>query len=119
MTKTWFTSLPGHEYFCEVAEDFIEDDFNLTGLQGMVPFWKEALEMVLDVEPGMFPPESTHSGYSVVVGLGGCVFESGLTRSLSLSPFPQKRRTRSRFPTSPSLNRRPSSSTDSSTSATS
>ncbi|KAK4690068.1 casein kinase II subunit beta, partial [Tremellales sp. Uapishka_1] len=48
---TWFTSLPGHDYFCEVHEDFIEDDFNLTGLQAMVPFWKEALEMVLDVEP--------------------------------------------------------------------
>lgn len=48
----WFCSLPGHEYFCEVAEDFIEDDFNLTGLNALVPFWKEAMEMVLDVEPG-------------------------------------------------------------------
>ncbi|THH02742.1 hypothetical protein EW026_g144 [Hermanssonia centrifuga] len=48
---SWFCSLPGHEYFCEVAEDFIEDDFNLTGLNVMVPFWKEAMEMVLDVEP--------------------------------------------------------------------
>ncbi|KAF8621565.1 hypothetical protein AX15_007592 [Amanita polypyramis BW_CC] len=48
---TWFCSLPGHEYFCEVTEDFIEDDFNLTGLNTMVPFWKEAMEMVLDVEP--------------------------------------------------------------------
>ncbi|KZO93758.1 hypothetical protein CALVIDRAFT_539667 [Calocera viscosa TUFC12733] len=47
----WFCSLPGHEYFVEVTEDFIEDDFNLTGLNGMVPFWKEALEMVLDIEP--------------------------------------------------------------------
>jgi hypothetical protein len=45
--------LPGHEYFCEVTEDFIEDDFNLTGLNAMVPFWKEAMEMVLDVEPGV------------------------------------------------------------------
>jgi casein kinase II subunit beta len=35
-----------------VHEDFIEDDFNLTGLQSLVPFCKEALEMVLDVEPG-------------------------------------------------------------------
>ncbi|KAG8756243.1 casein kinase 2 regulatory subunit [Serendipita sp. 396] len=51
----WFCSLPGHEYFCEVTEDFIEDDFNLTGLSAMVPFWKEAMEMVLDVEP-----EDTH-----------------------------------------------------------
>ncbi len=49
---SWFCSLPGHEYFCEVTEDFIEDDFNLTGLNTMVPFWKEAMEMVLDVEPG-------------------------------------------------------------------
>ncbi|KIJ70028.1 hypothetical protein HYDPIDRAFT_23176 [Hydnomerulius pinastri MD-312] len=48
---SWFCSLPGHEYFCEVSEDFIEDDFNLTGLNVMVPFWKEAMEMVLDVEP--------------------------------------------------------------------
>ncbi|GAA6004158.1 hypothetical protein JCM10207_002459 [Rhodosporidiobolus poonsookiae] len=47
----WFCSLPGHEYFCEVAEDFIEDDFNLTGLASLVPFYKEAMEMVLDVEP--------------------------------------------------------------------
>lgn len=49
---SWFCSLPGHEYFCEVSEDFIEDDFNLTGLNAMVPFWKEAMDMVLDVEPG-------------------------------------------------------------------
>ncbi|KZV77186.1 hypothetical protein PENSPDRAFT_568598 [Peniophora sp. CONT] len=48
---SWFCSLPGHDYFCEVAEDFIEDDFNLTGLNAMVPFWKEAMEMVLDVDP--------------------------------------------------------------------
>ncbi|KAF5363816.1 hypothetical protein D9756_000438 [Leucocoprinus leucothites] len=48
---SWFCSLPGHEYFCEVTEEFIEDDFNLTGLNNMVPFWKEAMEMVLDVEP--------------------------------------------------------------------
>jgi casein kinase II subunit beta len=51
---SWFCSLPGHDYFCEVAEDFIEDDFNLTGLNAMVPFWKEAMEMVLDVEPGTY-----------------------------------------------------------------
>lgn len=37
-----------------MAEDFIEDDFNLTGLNVMVPFWKEAMEMVLDMEPGTY-----------------------------------------------------------------
>ncbi len=46
-----FCSLTGHEYFAEVSEDFIEDDFNLTGLQSQVPMYKEALEMILDVEP--------------------------------------------------------------------
>jgi len=43
--------LIGHEYFAEVSEDFIEDDFNLTGLQNQVAMYKEALEMILDVEP--------------------------------------------------------------------
>ncbi|SGY19313.1 BQ5605_C014g07614 [Microbotryum silenes-dioicae] len=59
---TWFCSLPGHEYFCEIAEDFIEDDFNLTGLSGLVPFYKEAMEMVLDVEAGEYTPplDSSH-----------------------------------------------------------
>ena len=46
-----FCSLLGHEYFAEVSEDFIEDDFNLTGLASQVPMYKEALEMILDVEP--------------------------------------------------------------------
>jgi hypothetical protein len=30
--QNWYTSLPGHDYFCDVHEDFIEDDFNLTGM---------------------------------------------------------------------------------------
>ncbi|KAF2637967.1 hypothetical protein P280DRAFT_471624 [Massarina eburnea CBS 473.64] len=53
-TESWiasFCGLLGHEYFAEVSEDFIEDDFNLTGLQSQVPMYKEALEMILDVEP--------------------------------------------------------------------
>lgn len=46
---TSFCSLLGHEYFAEVSEDFIEDDFNLTGLQGQVPMYKEALEVHLSI----------------------------------------------------------------------
>ncbi|KAG9387607.1 Casein kinase II protein [Pyrenophora tritici-repentis] len=51
VTESWiasFCGLLGHEYFAEVSEDFIEDDFNLTGLQSQVPMYKEALEMILD-----------------------------------------------------------------------
>ena len=54
VSESWiasFCGLLGHEYFAEVSEDFIEDDFNLTGLQSQVPMYKEALEMILDVEP--------------------------------------------------------------------
>lgn len=32
-----FCNVVGHEYFAEVSEEFIEDDFNLTGLGPMVP----------------------------------------------------------------------------------
>lgn len=40
-----FCSLVGHEYFAEISEEFIEDDFNLTGLQTQVNMYKEALEV--------------------------------------------------------------------------
>lgn len=40
-----FCSLLGHEYFAEISEDFIEDDFNLTGLQTQVSMYKDALEV--------------------------------------------------------------------------
>ena len=29
---SWFCSLKGNEFFCEIEEDYIQDDFNLSGL---------------------------------------------------------------------------------------
>ena len=45
-----FCSLLGHEFFAEISEEFIEDDFNLTGLQGQVPMYKEALEVCHSIQ---------------------------------------------------------------------
>ncbi|OAD05369.1 hypothetical protein MUCCIDRAFT_16468, partial [Mucor lusitanicus CBS 277.49] len=47
---SWFCSLSGHEYYVEVPEDFIDDDFNLTGLSSVVPYYTQALETILDME---------------------------------------------------------------------
>lgn len=40
----------GHDYFVPVAHDFIEDDFNLTGLSSQVPYYREALYTILDYQ---------------------------------------------------------------------
>lgn len=48
---TWFCELDGHEILCHVDDDFIDDDFNLTGLNAIIPCYNEALEMIKDIEP--------------------------------------------------------------------
>lgn len=45
-----FCSRFGHEYFCQVPTDFIEDDFNMTSLSQEVPHYRKALDLILDLE---------------------------------------------------------------------
>lgn len=47
---SWFCSLKGNEFFCEVEEDFINDDFNLCGLSAQVPYYDYALDLILDAD---------------------------------------------------------------------
>lgn len=47
---SWFCSLNGNEFFCEVDEDFVQDDFNLTGLASQVTYYEYALDMILDID---------------------------------------------------------------------
>lgn len=45
-----FCELFGHDYFVAVSPEFIEDDFNLTGLSSQVPYYREALYTILDYQ---------------------------------------------------------------------
>lgn len=47
---TWFVSIRGNDFFCEVEEAFAQDDFNLTGLSSQVPYYDYALDMILDID---------------------------------------------------------------------
>jgi len=57
---SWYCSLKGHEFFCEVDIYYIEDSFNLYGLADRVPWYSEALDIITDTDDfdDEYPPGS-------------------------------------------------------------
>lgn len=46
---SWFCTLRGHEFFCEISKEWIEDSFNLYGLRHEIgPRYDECLDLILD-----------------------------------------------------------------------
>ncbi|CCJ30693.1 unnamed protein product [Pneumocystis jirovecii] len=41
---SWWCSHVGHDYFAEVSEEFIEDNFNLTGLSTLIPHFSNTVD---------------------------------------------------------------------------
>jgi len=46
----WFCMKKGNEFFCEVDQQFIMDDFNLFDLRDFIDYYEEALYLILDME---------------------------------------------------------------------
>ncbi|XP_010413583.1 PREDICTED: casein kinase II subunit beta-3-like isoform X2 [Camelina sativa] len=73
---SWFCNLRGNDFFCEVDEDYIQDDFNLCGLSGQVPYYDYALDLILDVESSnseMFTEEQNEMVESAAEMLYGLI----------------------------------------------
>jgi casein kinase II subunit beta len=47
---SWFVSQPGNEFFLEIDDDYIRDNFNLYGLRPLFQYYDHALELILDPE---------------------------------------------------------------------
>ncbi|KAL9249863.1 Casein kinase II subunit beta-1-like protein [Drosera capensis] len=90
---SWFCNLRGNEFFCEVDDDYIQDDFNLCGLSSQVPYYDYALDLILDVESShgdMFTEEQNELVESAAEMLYGLIHARYVLMSKGMAAMLEK-----------------------------
>ena len=62
---SWFCSLRGNEFFCEVDDAYFKDSFNLIGLKDKIPYYNQALNIILDIETED-EDEATQNNFDII-----------------------------------------------------
>ena len=69
----WFLRQRGGEFYVEVEDNYLQDDFNLTGLSSLVPYYEQALNLITDCEDDEEDPESSEGLEQASIQLYGLI----------------------------------------------